>query len=218
MRIILKISANITTVPFDYQKYLVGAFHKWLGRNEVHNDVSLYSLSWLQGGQRINDGLDFKYGAEWFISSYDVVLLKKLIQNIQDDSEINFGMKVEGITICKEPEFQRKQRFLLSSPVFIKRQEAERIKFYLFSDKESGELMTSTLKNKLKKVGLNQEGVKIYFDPNYQNPKTKKISFNGIDCRASMCPVIIEGTPEQLAFAWNVGVGNSTGIGFGALK
>jgi CRISPR/Cas system endoribonuclease Cas6 (RAMP superfamily) len=30
--------------------------------------------------------------------------------------------------------------------------------------------------------------------------------------------VIIKGTPEQLAFAWNVGLGNSTGIGFGALN
>jgi CRISPR-associated endoribonuclease Cas6 len=218
MRLILKISANTRSVPFDYQKYLVGAFHKWLGKNDLHDDVSLYSLSWLQGGQRVEDGLDFKNGAEWAISTYDVGLLKKLIQNIQDDPEINFGMKVEGVTICQEPQFETKQRFILSSPVFIKRQEGERTKFYLFSDKESGELMTSTLKNKLKKAGLNQEGLKVYFDPNYQNPKTKLISFNGIDCRASMCPVIIEGSPEQLAFAWNVGIGNSTGIGFGALK
>lgn len=218
MRLILKISANTSSVPFDYQKYLVGAFHKWLGKNDLHDDVSLYSLSWLQGGQSVKDGLDFKNGAEWAISTYDVGLLKKLIQNIQDDPEINFGMKVEGVTICQEPQFETKQRFILSSPVFIKRQEGERTKFYLFSDKESGELMTSTLKNKLKKAGLNQEGLKVYFDPNYQNPKTKLISFNGIDCRASMCPVIIEGSPEQLAFAWNVGIGNSTGIGFGALK
>ena len=28
----------------------------------------------------------------------------------------------------------------------------------------------------------------------------------------------LKGSPEQIAFAWDVGVGNSTGIGFGALK
>ena len=218
MRILINISANKSSVPFDYQKNLVGTFHKWLGKNDLHDDVSLYSLSWLQGGERVEDGLEFKSGAEWAISVYDTELLKKLILNIQDDPEINFGMKVNGVTICEEPEFKNKHRFVLNSPIFIKRQEGERTKFYLYSDKESGELMTSTLKNKLKKAGIEQDGVKVYFDPNYHRPKTKKISFNGIDCRASMCPVIIEGTPEQLAFAWNVGVGNSTGIGFGALK
>ena len=41
---------------------------------------------------------------------------------------------------------------------------------------------------------------------------------NGIKNKASICPVIVKGTSEQIAFAWNVGVGNSTGIGFGALN
>jgi CRISPR/Cas system endoribonuclease Cas6 (RAMP superfamily) len=29
--------------------------------------------------------------------------------------------------------------------------------------------------------------------------------------------VIIEGKPETKLFAWDVGIGNSTGIGFGAI-
>jgi CRISPR/Cas system endoribonuclease Cas6 (RAMP superfamily) len=32
------------------------------------------------------------------------------------------------------------------------------------------------------------------------------------------CPIIIKGKPETKLFAWNVGLGNSTGIGFGAIK
>ncbi len=218
MRLILKLSPNKAIVPYDYQKYLVGAFHKWLGANNIHDEVSLYSLSWLQGGKAEKTGLEFIHGAEWIISAFDSQMLKRLVHNIQNDPEINFGLKVESISICNDPLFETKQRFLLNSPVFIKRFEGERTKFYLFSDEGSGELMTETLKTKLKSASLNHEGVKVYFDPDYHNPKTKKISFNGIDCRASMCPVIIEGTSEQLAFAWNVGVGNSTGIGFGALK
>jgi CRISPR-associated endoribonuclease Cas6 len=218
MRIILKISSNTAPVPFDYQKILVGAFHKWLGENLIHDEISLYSLSWLYGGKRINNGLSFQSGGEWHISSYDTDLLKKLIMGIKDDPTINFGMAVRNISIIQPPDFGNNHRFYLNSPVFVKRNENGRIRFFLYKDKETGQLMTQTMITKMKKAGIDHEGLKISFDKTYQNPKTKKISFGGIDCRASFCPVIVEGTPEQLAFAWSVGVGNSTGIGFGALR
>ena len=40
----------------------------------------------------------------------------------------------------------------------------------------------------------------------------------GIENRASICPLIIIAKPETIAFTWNVGIGNSTGIGFGAIS
>lgn len=218
MRLVLKISPNKNLVPFSYQKFLVGSFHKWLGENKEHDDISLYSLSWLQGGEKVNGGLDFKHGSEWSISAFDTSILKNLVQNIQIDPQINFGMSVKDIVILENPQFQTKQKFYLNSPVFIKRNQGDRIHYYLFRDQESDVLMTQTLQTKLKKAGLNSEGVKVGFDRNYHSPKTKMVDYNGIGCKASICPVIVEGTAEQVVFAWNVGIGNSTGIGFGALK
>ncbi|KEO75928.1 CRISPR-associated endoribonuclease Cas6 [Anditalea andensis] len=218
MRVILKLTPNKSKVPFNYQRHLVGTFHKWIGENQIHDDISLYSLSWLMGGKIIKEGFDFKYGAEWFISTYDPMLLKSLISGIQQDPEISFGMTVKEITITEEPTFDPIQKFYLNSPIFIKRKSGDRQQYFLFSDEESGMLMTQTLQTKLKKAELNLDGVNVYFDRTYRNPKTKIISFNGIDCKASMCPIIIEGSQEQIQFAWNVGIGNSTGIGFGALK
>jgi CRISPR-associated endoribonuclease Cas6 len=218
MRLILKISPNKKMVPFNYQKYLVGSFHKWLGENNEHDDVSLYSLSWIQGGKKVKGGLEFENGSDWSISAYDPSLLKRLVQNIQKDPEINFGMGVKDIIIMDDPKFDGKQKFYLNSPIFIKRNQRERIHYYLFDDSESDELMTGTLQTKLKKAGIDSEGVRVSFDRSYPSPKTKMIDYNGIGCKASMCPVIVEGTSEQVAFAWNVGIGNSTGIGFGALK
>lgn len=218
MRIILKISPNEKTVPFNYQKYLVGSFHKWLGKNHVHDDVSLYSLSWLQGGEKVNGGLDFTHGSEWSISAFDTSILKSLVQNIQIDPQINFGMSVKDIVIMENPQFETKQKFYLNSPVFVKRNLGDRIHYYLFQDQESDKLMTQTLQTKLKKAGLNHDGVSVSFDRSYHSAKTKMIDYNGIGCKASMCPVIVEGSAEQVVFAWNVGIGNSTGIGFGALK
>lgn len=205
-------------VPFDYQKTLVGAFHKWIGKNLIHDEISLYSLSWFHGGQKINNGLDFKAGGEWHISAHDPELLKCLIKGVQDDPIISFGMEVNSISIVQAPAFDESQKFYLNSPVFVKRNENGRIRFFLYEDKETDELMTQTMIAKLKKGGIDHEGIKIFFDRTYHHPKTKKITFGGIDCRASFCPVIIKGNPDQLAFAWNVGVGNSTGIGFGSLR
>lgn len=218
MRINLKTTSNIVPIPFDYQRYLVGAFHKWIGENQIHDDISLYSLSWLMGGKIVKEGFDFKYGAEWFISTYDPILLKSLISGIQQDPDINFGMTVTEITISEDPPVESIQKFYLNSPIFIKRKNGERLQYYIFSDEESDMFITQTLQSKLKKAGLNPEGVHVYFDKTYRNPKTKKITYNGVDCKASMCPIIIEGSQEQVRFAWNVGIGNSTGIGFGALK
>lgn len=218
MRLILKITKNKNLLPFDYQKYLVGSFHKWLGENKEHGEVSLYSFSWLQGGKRENGALDFKYGAEWNINAYDTSLLKRIIIGVQESPEINFGMEVKEVFIMEEPQFENKQKFYLNSPIFIKRKQGERTHFFLYDDPESDALMTQTLQTKLRKAGLDSSGVSVSFDRTYHSPKTKKIDYNGIGCRASMCPVIVEVSPEQIAFAWNVGIGNSTGIGFGALK
>lgn len=218
MRINLKTTPNKASVPFDYQRHLVGAFHKWIGENQIHDDISLYSLSWFMGGKIVKEGFDFKYGAEWFISTYDPNLLKTLINGIQQDPEINFGMAVKEISISEEPPVESVQKFYLNSPIFIKRKAGDRQQYYIFSDEESDMLMTQTLQTKLKKAGLSSEGVHVSFDKTYNNPKTKKITYNGVDCKASMCPIIVEGSQEQIRFAWNVGIGNSTGIGFGALK
>ncbi|WP_009035929.1 CRISPR-associated endoribonuclease Cas6 [Indibacter alkaliphilus] len=218
MRIHIKLSQNTELVPFDYQRSLVGTFHKWLGENHVHDAISLYSLSWLMGGRIDKKGFDFKNGAYWQISSYDTALIKTLIKGIQNDPELNFGMSVREVSIMEDPRVEPIQRFFLNSPIFIKRKLEERVHHYTFSDADSGLYMTQTLQEKLENAGLDPKGVKVYFDSTYQKPSTKMINYNGIKCRASMCPVIIEGSEEQLKFAWNVGIGNSTGIGFGSLK
>ncbi|MFC4872204.1 CRISPR-associated endoribonuclease Cas6 [Negadavirga shengliensis] len=218
MKIIIHLTPNTSLVPYNYQRNLVGTFHKWLGENQIHDETSLYSLSWLIGGRGVKGGLEFRNGATWNIAAFDLALLKILIRNIQKDPEVNFGMAVESISICEEPKFAHKEKFYLASPIFVKRAEAGKIKFYLFDTEETDLLMTHTLQTKMKKAGVSHKGVQVYFDRSYPSPKTKHIVYNGIACKASYCPVIIEGTSEQIAFAWNVGIGNSTGIGFGALK
>jgi len=218
MRLYLKLTKNTEVVKFDYQTKLVGTLHKWLGENKYHDGLSLYSLSWLNGeSSRLKTGFNFKSGAEFFISSPDENFIKKIAQGVLDDPKVCFGMKVNAIEIKETPSFGSEVRFNVSSPVFIKRKIESRQKFYFFNEIESDELLTESMKTKMSKFGLESDGLKISFDRDYLNPKIKASTYNNVKNKGSVCPIIIEGTPEQIGFAWNVGVGNSTGIGFGSL-
>jgi CRISPR-associated endoribonuclease Cas6 len=217
MKLHLKLNSNKGTVPFNYQNKLVGALHKWLGKNEWHDGLSLYSFSWLTHGKKTEKGLSFPTGTNWSISSHDNDFLKTIVQSIQRDNEVAFGMRIQEILIQDNPYFEEEKTFMVGSPIFIKQRIEKEQKFYYYNDTESTQLLTATLRNKLQKAGLNSEGVTVAFDTTYNGAKVKAMNYNGIVNKGSICPIIVKGSPEQIAFAWNVGVGNSTGIGFGSL-
>lgn len=219
MRIHLKTTANTDLVPFNYQASLVGAFHKWLELNDIHDDISLYSLSWLKGGKKNGNGLHFQKGAYWHISSPNSEILKKVINSIQHDPGINFGMQVNEIIIQETPDFSSEVKFFVDSPVLVKRfSDDKKETQYLYNNPETDRMLTETLKHKLKEAGKDNLEVEVAFDRNYSGAKTKVTTYKGIGNKGSICPVVIKGDPEAIGFAWNVGVGNSTGIGFGALR
>ena len=219
MRIYLKLTRNTELIPYNYQSFLTGALHKWLGKDNVeHGKISLYSFSWLQNIDTVENGLNTKYNSFFFISAHDDFIIKSIIKGIREDPSVCFGIQVSEIVIQETPAFNSEQRFELASPVFIRRFIGEKDYHITYDDERSAEYLTETMKKKLLIAGLPDSGVRIRFDETYEFPKTKIIKYQDIGNKVNICPVIIEGTPEQLSFAWNVGVGNCTGIGFGALK
>ncbi|WP_430973915.1 CRISPR-associated endoribonuclease Cas6 [Sunxiuqinia rutila] len=218
MRIHLKIKTTGELIPFDHQPLLTGAIHKWLGWNNEHGRVSLYSFSRLERGRATPDGLKFDKGTSFFFSSHEPELIKKLIAGIQKDSSLFHGLQVEEIILQEDPDFSGRELFFVASPIFIKRKDGERVDHITYDDLRANTCLQETLLTKMKKAGINDESLRIWFEDKYPKAGTKKINYNGIQNRASWCPVIIEGKPETKRFAWNVGLGNSTGIGFGAIK
>lgn len=218
MRIYLKLTPNTSPVPFSYQENLTGSFHKWIGINDIHDDLSFYSFSWLKGGKMNDNMLNFKDGAYWFISCWKEELLKKVINGIRKEPDMAYGMKVYEITICPDPDLSSVEQFILASPVLIKRNINSKQKHYEYTDNESDMLLTQTLLFKMDRAGIRDSSVKVSFNRNYLNAKVKVIDYKGISNKVNLCPVIIKGKSETKQFAWNVGLGNSTGIGFGAIK
>lgn len=218
MRIHLKILAKNKVIPFDHQPLLTGAIHKWLGWNNEHGEVSLYSFSRLEGAKATSTGLQFGADTYFFISSYDPELIKKLISGIQSDPTMFHGLSVSEIIIQEDPDLSGRNLFHVASPIFIKRRMGEKIDHILYNDERANACLKETLLTKMDKAGITDETFDIRFEKSYPKAGTKKVTYNNVQNRASWCPVIIDGKPETKLFAWNVGLGNSTGIGFGAIK
>lgn len=220
MRLHFNLSPNQEPVPFDYQHFLTGAFNKWLGDNDQHDEISLYSLSWLYHGFSRNGALEFPKGAGWFISVHDESLISKITDNILTQPDVCCGMRVIKIVQQDTPQFGDYWAFKVGSPVLAKSKMIEgKVKHYLFSDEEADEVLTATLRHKMDFANLStlSNQVSVRFDRSYKNAKTKLVTIKETANRGSICPVIVEGSSEAVRFAWNVGVGHGTGSGFGCL-
>jgi CRISPR-associated endoribonuclease Cas6 len=219
MRIHLKLTKNEELIPYNYQSFLTGALHKWMGKENLeHGNVSLYSFSWLQNVDTTKEGINLKRDSIFFISGYDELLIKTIVKGIMVDPSVCFGSSVSAIHVEETPVFSTVQRFSNASPVFVRRFEDDKNNHLSFNDEKAPVILTEIMQRKLSLAGLPTDNVQVSFDRTYPNPCTKVITYKGIGNRVNLCPVIVEGTPEQVAFAWDVGVGHSTGIGFGALK
>ena len=128
------------------------------------------------------------------------------------------GMVVEDVTIEEDPDLTYQEHFNIASPILIKRPSESGTTEYLFDNPDCGKLMEETLRTKMKITGLpDDETLHIEFDLSYAKKKTKLVWYGDISNRANICPVIIQGTNLTKQFAWNVGLGNCTGIGFGSI-
>lgn len=218
MRLHLKVNSDGTIIPFDHLPKLVGTIHKWIGWNEEHGKISLYSFSQLENGKVSSNGLVFKHGTSFFFSSHSIDLIKKLITGIQTDPELFEGLTIVEVIIQEDPDLTDRNHFLVASPIFIKRSTSDKVEHVLYTDPRAGEYLMQTMQTKMKDAGISDDTLKIKFDSTYPKASSKLVNYNGIKNRASWCPVIIEGKTETKLFAWNVGLGNSTGIGLGAIK
>lgn len=219
MRIYLKLSKNNKVVPYNYQELLTSVIHKWIGsNNEHHGQPGQFSFSWIQNTKSTKKGLNLQDGAYFFISSLNDKLIKEIINGVLEEPEMFCGVRVTDVQIKNTPKFYNVQRFLMASPVLIKVKEEEAIRHVTVEDDDFDEKLTISFKNKLDKAGISSHEASIQLDPDSSFRSTKLIDYKGVKNRASLAPIIICGNKEQIEYAWSMGIGNSTGIGFGALK
>ena len=223
MRLQLLLSLNTEPVPFNHLHQLTGALHKWMGMNNMlHDGTSLYSFGWLQGGKERRDGLHFPKGATWNLSFHDSDKARQLVRGLLEQPAVAYGMRVVEVREQATPPFAERALFYTDgSAILVRRKRADGSREYLFwENPEADEVMSQSLKRKLAGAGYQADdlNVRVSFDRSYPKARIRKITIKNIDHKGSECPVIIEGTPAALHFAWTVGLGDLTGSGFGALR
>lgn len=98
--------------------------------------------------------------------------------------------------------------------------------WYIHRDNNKcSELMINSIKNAADIIGFEVDPkLNIYFDESYQKKmvlpviiKKDKKTGRPIRNTASVCPIIVEGNSQTIEFIYDLGIGNSRGVGFGTL-
>jgi CRISPR-associated endoribonuclease Cas6 len=226
MRLNLTLSPNTDPVPFNHLHKLTGTFHKWVGPdNALHDGPSLYALGWLDGGQKQGEALTFADGARWRLSFYDPDAAKQVLDGLLQDPSVFAGMQVAEAQQQTTPSFSGGYRFEVDAPVVARRRRDDGSREYLlYDDERADDALTRTLRRKMEAAGLGADPSEatVRFDRGYDGAHTKLATIekdgHAVKHKGSVCPVIVEGPPQIVQFAWNVGVGELTGSGFGAVK
>lgn len=225
MRLNLSLTPSSETVGYNHLHKLIGVLHKWIGPdNALHDGPSLYSFGWLKGARAQNGGLTFPDGARWRLSFYDETAAEQVQDGILASPSVFAGMRVARAEQQATPSFSDRFLFKVDAPVVARCYREDGSRQYLtYEDPQASAALTQTLRRKMKVAGIEgRDGVRVRFDRGYEGARTKlaTIEKNGhpVQHKASLCPVIVEGPPDAVRFAWNVGVGELTGSGFGALK
>ncbi len=220
MKFRIFLTANSERVPFDYAHQLCSIFHHWLGPNELHDIMSLYSLGWLKGGKATGGGLEFDDGATWDIGIHDDAIAERLVRGLLLKDFDFYGMRIRKVNPLEPPAFSEgSHRFLAGSPVLLRRVEDNGSRTHLtWKDPESREVLERGIQKKAGEASLAEAAdLRLDFDRTYRNPKTRLVTIKDIQNRATVCPLVAEGPPKALEFLWTVGAGELTGVGFGSL-
>ncbi|KGN92591.1 CRISPR-associated endoribonuclease Cas6 [Porphyromonas canoris] len=220
MKIKLSISGNNSFVPFVHQPLLVGTIQKWLGDNEWHGNKSPFSFSRLRGGRAVKgmNGMMFESTGSLIIGTPYKEVLDRFVDGISKDPTMFNGLVVQEILVMGDPDLSGCDIFYPVSPILLKQKQPEGgYSHIIFSDKEADKVLTESLQAKLRMGGLEDPSAYAEFIRDSGGAKGMLIDYRGVKNKTSWCPIRIVGKPETKLYIWNIGIGHSTGIGFGCI-
>jgi CRISPR-associated endoribonuclease Cas6 len=222
MRLKINFTANTTPVPVHTQQMMNSYVHKCLGRNNSYHDAkNNYAISTLQGGKlnKEEQTLEFENGSYFVISSLDNEFLNKLLIGIMNNQDLFCGMTFNGVDYLDEVFYDGWNHFATLSPFIIKHYfDKKNYSFVTLNDADFQIKVKEYLIKKISKVSpeLNLDGFDVHI-PNHESHKVKKIMVKNVVNKANQCQISIHCSKEVAKLIYNIGLGQSTGSGFGTL-
>jgi CRISPR-associated endoribonuclease Cas6 len=202
-------------IPINNQKELNSFIHRCLGKdNEWHDKFSDYSISSLQGGKLINNYLIFDDYPYIICNTDNISLITKLLQGLNENHSI-FDMKFKKVEITEVKVNKFYDKVVTISPILLK--DVKTNTKLTYKDGNWLSLLIKQSKSKLLKCGIEDDTFDIKIR-NILKAKTKTIYVGDVFNPTTMISLIIYGKPKTRQILYNMGLGNSTGSGFGSIK
>lgn len=225
MRFIVNFTKNTETVPVYNQKFLNYYVHKCLGiNNEYHDNHSDYNISMLIGGiySKKTKSLDFPDGARIVVSSYDLNFLEKLMSGFDSNPDFFWGMKYNYADYISESVYNDVNHFYTISPILIKNSINKKTNFVTIENENFDSVITEKTMNKLikinekKNLNLDLSNFNIVSAKNNKG-RLKFVKVKNFVNVASHTILSITANKEVTSLIYNLGLGDSTGSGFGCI-
>ncbi|AGN16033.1 CRISPR-associated endoribonuclease Cas6 [Methanobrevibacter sp. AbM4] len=238
LKILLKSKKNKLNIPFNYNHILSAIIYnkiadlKFSQKLHSSNSYKYFTFSQIhihnfkitkQGFLSQNGMIDF------LISSPNDYLIKSLVEGFLDDLTVNFigeDLFVQKVELLPIPEFKDKITVRTLSPIIVRTKKEVNGELKIWDLAPGDKFFENLEKNlinkylKFNKLEKTDKKVKIYSE--MRNVKSKRISIEKGDKktyhRAYMMDLILEGDEELLKFAYDTGLGEKSGLGFGMIN
>lgn len=217
MRAYLKISAKNKIIAYDHRDQLIAIIRAWLGIKDDQEKLPFYSFSRFENIRNTPEGISFFNETAFFFSSPNTELVKNIHNGVKQNPSLFNGLRVIDIELVEDPDLSKREVFYAASPLIINPRIENKNEYILYNHIEADTIIKEITQNKLAAADIIDETFHIEFDKNYVNAGAKKITYNEKVMRASWCQIILKGLPETKRFIWNIGLGDHTELGFGAI-
>lgn len=217
-RLRINLTQPTANVPVNNQHYLNGFIHESFGENNPYHDTfSNYSISSLQGGKLNDDRKTLNFlndNPHFFISGNEDFLMFAINAFITSKASM-FGMKFHSIGAFDDFKINKYFDDVITiSPIIVKNSDNRKI---TVDDNDFLNCLTLNCKKKLEYCGIIDPTFKLEI-VNLHKAKSKCIWVNNVFNPCSNVRLRVYGKKKTRKTLYNMGLGGSTGSGFGSVK
>lgn len=217
-RLRINLTQPTVDVPVNNQHNLNGFIHESFGKeNPYHNSFSNYSISSLQGGKLNSDKKTLNFANEkphFFISGDNDFLVYAVNAFITTKASM-FGMKFESVGAFDDFKLNKYFDDIITiSPIIVKNKQNRKI---TVADNDFLDCLILNCKQKLLYSGIEDPTFKMEII-NPHKSKSKCIWVGNVFNHCSNVRLRVYGKKKTRETLYNMGLGGSTGSGFGSVK
>lgn len=193
--------------------------HTCLGNNnDLHNKYSNYSMSPMLGYTRCKRGEQFPNGGYIIFSTPSSELMEKVVMSLFNGSGTKVGdMQYNNFEFINDAHIHSDYDIVRTvSPILLKHDD----KKITCNDDNFIAMLTDQCKKKLVANGIEPNKAKTLklemFHP--ENSAVVDMQYNNVHNFASKIMLIVKGNAEARKTLYDLGIGNSTGCGFGTVS